>query len=135
MAGFSLRIMTPTRVAFDGVAKSVSFMTTEGEACVLNGHEDYVAPLAVGAVRIETENGEKKLGCSSYGFINVLSSNVSIFLITFEFVEEIDVARATEGIEKTSAIIAAGATDDEVMDAKARQERCKMRLKVAKLSS
>ncbi|MDR2817484.1 MAG: ATP synthase F1 subunit epsilon [Oscillospiraceae bacterium] len=134
MAGFDLRILTPTKVAFAGVAKSVSFMTTEGEACILRGHEDYVAPLAVGAVRIETEDGERRLGCSSYGFVNVLRGNVSIFLITFEFVEEIDIARATEGIEKMSAIIAGGATGDELMDAKARHERCKMRLKVAKLS-
>jgi F-type H+-transporting ATPase subunit epsilon len=133
MAGFNLRILTPTKIAFAGVAKSVSFMTTEGEACILRGHEDYVAPLAVGVVRIEAEDGERKLGCSSYGFVNVLSGNVSIFLITFEFVEEIDVARATEGMEKMNAIITGGATGLELMDAEARYERCKMRLKVKKL--
>ncbi|MDR1260770.1 MAG: ATP synthase F1 subunit epsilon [Oscillospiraceae bacterium] len=135
MVGFNLKIVTPTRAAFDGVVKSVVLKTADGEICVLKGHEDYVAPIMIGPLRLEKESGEKKLGCAAYGFVNISNNSVNVFATTFEFVEEIDVARATKMMEKMKDIIVAGATGDELSDAQARYERCKARLKVIKLSN
>jgi F0F1-type ATP synthase epsilon subunit len=100
---------------------------------LLKGHEDYVAPIVVGALKFDTAEGEKRLGCAAYGFVNLMDGSATVFTTTFEFVEEIDVPRAKENMERTRIIIAEGAIGDELIDAKARYDRCKARLAVAQL--
>lgn len=134
MADFHLKIITPTKTVYDGRAKSVLMRTTEGDVCILANHENYVAPLSVGLLKFETEDGTVRFGASSYGFVNVSGGQVCAFVMTFEFAEDIDVMRAKNSMEEARLAIAEGLIQgDELKEAKARYERCKSRIEVAKL--
>ncbi|MBQ3068233.1 MAG: ATP synthase F1 subunit epsilon [Oscillospiraceae bacterium] len=134
MADFHLKIITPTKTIYDGRAKSVLMRTTEGDVCILANHENYVAPLSVGLLKFETEDGKVRFGASSYGFVNVSGGQVCAFVMTFEFAEDIDVMRAKNSMEEARLAIAEGLIQgDELKEAKARYERCKSRIEVAKL--
>ena len=134
MADFHLKIITPTKTIYDGRAKSVLMRTTEGDVCILANHENYVAPLSVGLLKFETEDGTVRFGASSYGFVNVSGGQVCAFVMTFEFAEDIDVMRAKNSMEEAKLAIAEGLIQgDELKEAKARYERCKSRIEVAKL--
>lgn len=134
MADFYLKIITPTKTVYNGRAKSVLMRTAEGDVCILANHENYVAPLSVGLLKFETEDGTVRFGASSYGFVNVSGGQVCAFVMTFEFVEDIDVMRAKNGMEEARLAIAEGLIQgDELKEAKARYERCKSRIEVAKL--
>ena len=134
MADFNLKIITPTKTVYDGRAKSVLMRTTEGDVCILANHENYVAPLSVGLLKFETEDGTVRFGASSYGFVNVSGGQVCAFVMTFEFAEDIDVMRAKNSMEEARLAIAEGLIQgDELKEAKARYERCKSRIEVAKL--
>ncbi len=134
MADFHLKIITPTKTVYDGRAKSVLMRTTEGNVCILANHENYVAPLSVGLLKFETADGIVHFGVSSYGFVNVSGGQVCAFVMTFEFAEDIDVVRAKNSMEEARLTIAEGLIQgDELKEAKARYERCKSRIEVAKL--
>ena len=134
MADFHLKIITPTKTIYDGRAKSALMRTTEGDVCILANHENYVAPLSVGLLKFETEDGTVRFGASSYGFVNVSGGQVCAFVMTFEFAEDIDVMRAKNSMEEARLAIAEGLIQgDELKEAKARYERCKSRIEVAKL--
>ena len=134
MADFYLKIITPTKTVYNGRAKSVLMRTAEGNVCILANHENYVAPLSVGLLKFEAADGEIRFGASSYGFVNVSGGQVCAFVMTFEFAEDIDVMRAKNGMEEARLAIAEGLIQgDELKEAKARYERCKSRIEVAKL--
>lgn len=134
MADFYLKIITPTKTVYNGRAKSVLMRTAEGDVCILANHENYVAPLSVGLLKFEAADGEIRFGASSYGFVNVFGGQVCAFVMTFEFAEDIDVMRAKNGMEEARLAIAEGLIQgDELKEAKARYERCKSRIEVAKL--
>ena len=134
MADFHLKIITPTKTIYDGRAKSVLMRTTEGDVCILANHENYVAPLSVGLLKFETGDGKVRFVASSYGFVNVSGGQVCAFVMTFEFAEDIDVMRAKNSMEEARLAIAEGLIQgDELKEAKARYERCKSRIEVAKL--
>ena len=134
MADFHLKIITPTKTIYDGRAKSALMRTTEGDVCILANHENYVAPLSVGLLKFETEDGTVRFGASSYGFVNVSGGQVCAFVMTFEFAEDIDVMRAKNSMEEARLAIAEGLIQgDELKEAKARYERCKSRIEVTKL--
>lgn len=134
MADFYFKIITPTKTVYNGRAKSVLMRTAEGDVCILANHENYVAPLSVGLLKFEAADGEIRFGASSYGFVNVSGGQVCAFVMTFEFAEDIDVMRAKNGMEEARLAIAEGLIQgDELKEAKARYERCKSRIEVAKL--
>ena len=134
MADFPLKIITPIKTVYNDRAKSVLMRTTEGDVCILANHENYVAPLSIGLLKFETADGTVRFGASSYGFVNVSGGQVCAFVMTFEFAEDIDIVRAKNSMEEARLAIAEGLIQgDELKEAKARYERCKSRIEVAKL--
>ena len=94
MATFHLQIVTPDAVKFDGQAERVIVRTVTGDMCVLAGHIDYTAPLAIGGAKVvDADGNERKAACNS-GFIAVTGGEVSIASTTFEWADEIDRERA-----------------------------------------
>ena len=96
---FKLEIVTPDGLLFDGEAQKIIVRTTEGDVGIMARHSDYVASLAIGMARIFTDNGERCGACSG-GMITVLGGVVRVIASTFEWSEDIDVARAERAREK-----------------------------------
>lgn len=105
MNSFDLQIVTPDGLMFEGKAQKIIVRTTEGDVGILANHINYVAALSVGVARIFTEDGERKAACAG-GMLSVTDGVVRIAASTFEWGEDIDVARAERAKAKAEARLA-----------------------------
>ncbi len=94
MAAFHLQIVTPDRMVFDGLAEKIILRTVNGDVCILARHIDYAAPLGIGEARVTDENGNTRAAACNGGLLSVSGGNVRVLATTFEWREDIDVARA-----------------------------------------
>ncbi len=99
MNEFDLQIVTPDGIFFDGKAQKIILRTTEGDVGILAKRANYVAALSIGVAKVATADGEKKAACSG-GMVSVTDGVVRVVASTFEWGEDIDVARAEKAKEK-----------------------------------
>ena len=90
---FEVRIITPTRVFYEGTAEMIEFNTVEGEIGVYKNHIPLTTVIAPGIVVI-TEGDEKKKAAVHAGFAEILTDKVTILAEVAEWPDEIDVDRA-----------------------------------------
>ena len=102
MKEFHLEIVTPDGLAFDGMVESLLVQTNIGCVEFLAGHIDYVTSLGIGRARIK-QQGKDRNAAISGGFVTIANGEVKMVATTFEFAENIDLARARLAKEKASA--------------------------------
>ena len=93
MTPFSLKIVTPDGVKFDGKAEELVVRSTTGDIGIMAGHINCVAPLGMGEAMILI-NGKRRYGACIGGMVTVMDGAASVVATTFEWSDEIDVARA-----------------------------------------
>ena len=130
MRAFSLRIVTPDGLKYDGLAQSLTVRTTTGDLGVLAGHIPCVAPLGMGRAAVVTEEGTRYAACIG-GMVSVTAQGVTLVPTTFEWADEIDLARAKDSEQR-----ARGALEDkntastDIRIAEARRKRALVRQSV-----
>lgn len=99
---FTLRIITPERVFYEGAVDMVEFNTTEGEIGVLPGHIPMTVFLLPGLLTIHEEQGPKWAALHS-GFAEILPEGVTILAEVVEWPEEINRTRAEAARDRAEA--------------------------------
>ena len=112
MATFHLQIVTPDRMAYDAQAERIIVRTVTGDVCILSRHIDYVAPLGIGEARITDENGNVRRAACAGGMLSVNNNVVRVMATTFEWEDEIDLARAQRAQEAAQQRLAQLKADD-----------------------
>lgn len=131
MTAFQLKIVTPDGLEYDGPAEEVVVRTTSGDMGVLAGHINCVAPLGMGRAMFII-NGQKKYAACIGGMLSVNAGQVTLVPTTFEWAEEIDVARAERAAQKAQSVISANpASNAELAMAEAKLKRALVRKAVA----
>ena len=131
MRSFPLKIVTPDGLEFDGLAEEVVVRTTTGDLGILAGHINCVAPLGMGRATIIID-GQKRYAACIGGLISVNGGAVNLVPTTFEWAEEIDVARAERAAQKAQSVISANpASNAELAMAEAKLKRALVRKAVA----
>ena len=131
MNTFSLTIVTPDGVQFDGQAESLTVRTTSGDMGILAGHTNCVAPLGMGMATVLAE-GQKRYGACIGGMVSVLNGQVRLVPTTFEWSDKIDLPRAKASGQRAKDILAdRSATDTDLRLAEARLKRALIRQGVA----
>ena len=133
MNSFNLKIATPDGLVFDGKAESLLVRTAEGDAEILAGHVDFLSALSTGRAKISV-NGEKKLASCSGGFVSVKKGDVSLVCTTFEFADDIDVARAKTAKERAEAALSSNNDAETEAMLKAKLARACSRINVWELN-
>ena len=90
---FTLRIITPDRVFFEGQVSMVEFNTTEGEIGIYKKHVPTTVIISPGILTITGEEGVKEAALHA-GFVEILQDEVVILAEIIEWPDEIDKARA-----------------------------------------
>lgn len=127
MTPFSLKIVTPDGMIFDGQADKVVVRTTGGDICILARHMDYVSPLGMGMAFVEFRGRRRAAACIG-GMIRVKDGDVTLVPTTFEWSHKIDLERAETAYKKAEAVLKSGGVSDvEIALAKARLERAQIR--------
>lgn len=131
MNTFSLTIVTPDGMQFEGQAEALTVRTTGGDMGILAGHTNCVAPLGMGMATVIVD-GQRRCGACIGGMVSVLDGNVKLVPTTFEWSDKIDVARAAASGERAKKILAdKNSSDTDLRLAEARLKRALIRQSVA----
>ena len=131
MTPFSLKIVTPDGVQFDGQAEELIVRSTSGDLGIVAGHTNCVAPLGMGRATIVVE-GKPRYGACIGGMVSVLNGTVKLVPTTFEWADKIDVERAEASYQRAQSILQnKDASDTDIRLAEARLRRALVRKSVA----
>jgi F-type H+-transporting ATPase subunit epsilon len=89
------KLITPTKVIFDGEAELVIAMTTEGEEGILPQHAPFLGALKPGCLRanVRENDSTKRLElATSAGFMQALPDRVTVLVDEAVAFDDIDVA-------------------------------------------
>ena len=114
---FTLRIITPERVFYEGIVDMVEFNTTEGQIGVLPGH----IPLTV--------IGEKEAALHS-GFAEILPEGVTILAEIIEWPNEIDENRAEAALHRAEERLRSKTPETDIARAETALQRAMARIEV-----
>ena len=132
MATFHLTIVTPDGSFYDGEAEKLCLRSTTGELGILANHIDMVTALGMGEARI-TLNGETRKAACIGGMLAVTGGEVKVVATTFEWAEDIDIARAKAAEERArTALEDKSKTAADLKVAEARLKRALVRQSVGK---
>lgn len=129
---FSLKIITPDRVFYEGEAIMVELRTTEGEIGVLKNHIPLTSVIAPGILRIRESDTEVKTAALISGFVEILQDSVTILAEVIEWPDEINVSRAEEARIRAERRLAEKADKTNMKRAELALERSVARIEAAK---
>ena len=131
MNSFSLKIVTPDGLIFDGNAQELIVRTTTGDLGILAGHINCVAPLGMGRATVVID-GQKRYAACIGGMVSMMDGQVTLVPTTFEWADKIDVSRAERSEQRANKILRdSSASDTELRMAEARLKRALIRKSVA----
>ncbi|MBR3109424.1 MAG: ATP synthase F1 subunit epsilon [Clostridia bacterium] len=100
MSTFHLQIVTPDRKVFDGEAQKIILRTVNGDVCILPRHIDFAIPLGIGQASVTDADGNTRQAACNGGMLSVNDNEVRVVAITYEWSDEIDLARAKRAEEE-----------------------------------
>jgi F-type H+-transporting ATPase subunit epsilon len=125
-------IVSQDRLVFEGDADIVTVPGSLGEMGILPGHAPLLSTLDMGVIRVKSGDQEEVFTVTG-GFIEVQPEIVTIMADAAENVEDIDIKRAEEAMERAKNLL----TDDKPIDLEttlrieAALKRSSLRLKTA----
>ena len=133
MNAFPLKIVSPFGLVYDGTAQEVVARTTSGDLGILAGHINCVAPLGMGVATIVID-GKKRYGACIGGMLSVVDGAVTLLATTFEWSDEIDVARAERSSQRAQEVLSnKDASQTDIQLAQARLRRALVRRSAASI--
>ena len=131
MTAFSLKIVTPDGMEYEGQVEEVIVRTTTGDLGILAGHVDCVAPLGMGRATFIID-GQKRYAACIGGILSMSKGRLTLVPTTFEWAEDIDADRADRAVEKAKAVLAdKAAKNTDIAVAEAKLKRALIRKNVA----
>jgi len=128
---FELKVVTPDGLEFEGQVEELVVRTTSGDMGILAGHINAVAPLGMGEAMVRI-NGEKRYAACIGGMVSVLNGAVTLVPTTFEWAEDIDLARAKAAEKRAQTVLKDKASSEtDIQIAQARLRRALVRESVA----
>ena len=133
MSTFSLQIITPEKIFFEGDVQRVIVRTTEGDVGILAKHEKYVAALPSGPIKITMEDGRERLAALSGGAVKVSPSQTAILANAVEWAEDIDVDWAKRSEQDALRRKENSKNEQELQYAEMKLKRALNRLRVSSM--
>ena len=129
-----LEIVTTERVVFSEDVDQVNAPTRDGRVGILPRHEPLMTILQAGELTI-IKDGERIPFALSGGFMEVLSSRVTILADTVERADEIDEARALRSRVAAEERLKSAQTDRDMAMAEAKLRKELVRLRVVQMKN
>lgn len=130
-SAFELKIITPDRVFYEGMAEMVEFNTTEGEIGVYKRHIPMTVIVKPGILTITEEEGTKEAALHA-GFAEILPDKITIMAEIVEWPAEIDEERAEQAKERAMDRIHNRTTETDIARAETALQRAIARIEVLK---
>lgn len=131
MNTFKLKVVASNKVFFDGDCQSLVIPVAEEGLCgFLANHENTVAPIEFGEMKIIDANGKVIEAFVGSGFLEFFANEAHIVCISVELPEEIDARRAEEAKERAEEQLRQEHSIYEYYETQANLARAMERLKV-----
>ena len=124
---FTLRIITPDRVFYEGEVSMVEFNTTEGEIGVYKKHVPTTVIVSPGILTI-TEDGGTKEAALHAGFVQILQDEVVILAEIVEWPGEIDLERAEAAKARAEERLRSKTPETDILRAETALQRALARI-------
>ena len=133
MTPFTLKIVTPDGLQFEGQAEELTVRSTTGDIGILAGHLNCVAPLGMGRATVVID-GQKRYAACIGGMLSVVNGTVTLVPTTFEWADKIDADRAENSYQRAQTVLQnKNASDTDIKLAEARLRRALVRKNVASM--
>ncbi len=126
---FTLKIITPDRMFYEGEVSMVEFNTTEGEIGIYKKHVPTTVIISPGILTI-TEENETKEAALHAGFAEILQDEVVIMAEIVEWPEEIDLKRAEAARDRAQERLQSKTPETDVLRAETALQRALARIHV-----
>lgn len=132
-APFHLQIVTPDGSEYDGQAVRLIVRTIAGDVCIMARHTNYCTAMGMGEAKVEMEDGSARTAACIGGMLSVMDGEVRVIATTWEWKEDIDLARAQRAKERAKKTLAEKdhLSEKEVTLAEAKLKRALVRTGVA----
>lgn len=128
---FTLKIITPDRVFFEGQVSMVEFNTTEGEIGIYKKHVPTTVIISPGILTITGEEGTKEAALHA-GFVEILQEEVVILAEIIEWPDEIDRSRAEAAKARAEERLRTKTPETDILRAETALQRALARIHVIK---
>ena len=133
MTPFPLKIVTPDGLIFDGEAEELIVRSSTGDVAILAKHVNYVTALGMGRA-VVIAGGQRRTAACIGGMLSVVDGSVTLVPTTFEWADDIDVARAEASLQRADKVLKnKDSSDADLQLAEARLHRALVRKSVASL--
>ena len=112
MTPFKLQILTPDKEFFNGETENLIVRTTVGDKGILARHEEYVAALPIGKLKVKID-GNFRTAAVSEGVVKVGRDKTVILVQSCEWADEIDVDRAKAAKANAEARMSKAEKDEQ----------------------
>lgn len=126
---FTLQIISPDRIFYEGEASFVEMVTSEGEVGVYKNHIPMTNILVPGIVKIHESDGVKEAAVHS-GFVEILPDKIVIMAEVAEWPDEIDINRAEEARKRAERRLSSNGSEINVARAEAALKRSLTRIQL-----
>jgi ATP synthase F1, epsilon subunit len=130
MAKLSLKIVTPSRIMYDGEADMVIMRTKSGDVGIMHGHQPMVTILDYGVLKIQNSGNEDKKAAVFGGFAEINAEGMSILTDAAEWSDEIDMNRAKEAKQRAEQRLNAPDNSTDIVRAELALKRALTRLNI-----
>ncbi|MBR5508556.1 MAG: ATP synthase F1 subunit epsilon [Lachnospiraceae bacterium] len=131
MRTFPLRIGTPDGLLYEGEVERVICRTMTGDLAVLAGHCNFCTALGMGEAAVVLEDGTRKKAACIGGMLSMMDGVCRLLATTWEWEEDIDVARAKAAQKRAEEkLSASGLSEKEYRMVEAKLHRALVRIGV-----
>jgi F-type H+-transporting ATPase subunit epsilon len=127
---FQLEIVTPEKLVVRDPAEEVQIPGRNGYIGVLPGHAPLITELGAGEISYRS-GGQLHRFSMAWGFAEVLPDRVTVLAETVERVDEIDVPRAQQSLEKAEQSLSSAQSEQDFETANSKIRRAQARLDLA----
>lgn len=131
---FHLQIASVDGLEYEGNVVSISCRCIDGDRAILAGHTNLVTAIGMGTAKIVLEDGSEKTAACIGGMLSMMNGECSLIVTTWEWKDEIDVARAAAAKERAEERLASDKLSErEYRVALAKLNRALVRLNTSRI--
>ena len=129
MSTFPLRIGTPDGLLFEGDVERVVCRSIGGDIAILARHCNFCTALGMGEASVVMADGNRRTAACIGGMLTMMNGECRLIPTTWEWSEDIDVARAEEAKKRAEDKLSQSGMDDkEVKLTEAKLHRALVRI-------
>ena len=133
MATFRLQVVSMDGLEYDGEVQQIKLRTIHGDLAILARHMNYVTAIGMGTAKVVMADGTERQAACIGGMLSMMDNHCRVIPTTWEWGEDIDVARAMDAKKRAEKKLAQSNLDKiGRIKAEARLYRALVRINSAK---